>query len=172
MLSKNTLFEFLYQNLHDQITCGHLKPGDTLPSMPQLAAIYNVGIRTVKDVLARLKTEGLIQTTERKPARVIYRAEKTVLLKAMLLVCCGVRSRWQKFIKPWGSFYRPFSFFCRTLRYQKAALLSEAAQKNNCQDTAALDAAFQLCWTNCCAAPTICSITICITVWKLILRLL
>jgi DNA-binding transcriptional regulator YhcF (GntR family) len=76
MLSKNTLFEFLYQNLHDQITCGHLKPGDTLPSMPQLAAIYNVGIRTVKDVLARLKTEGLIQTTERKPARVIYRAEK------------------------------------------------------------------------------------------------
>ena len=55
MLSKNTLFEFLYQNLHDQITCGHLKPGDTLPSMPQLAAIYNVGIRTVKDVLARLK---------------------------------------------------------------------------------------------------------------------
>ncbi|WP_418578196.1 winged helix-turn-helix domain-containing protein [Phascolarctobacterium faecium] len=93
MLSKNTLFEFLYQNLHDQITCGHLKPGDTLPSMPQLAAIYNVGIRTVKDVLARLKTEGLIQTTERKPARVIYRAEKTVLLKAMLLVCCGVRSR-------------------------------------------------------------------------------
>ncbi len=56
MLSKNTLFEFLYQNLHDQITCGHLKPGDTLPSMPQLAAIYNVGIRTVKDVLARLKT--------------------------------------------------------------------------------------------------------------------
>ena len=62
MLSKNTLFEFLYQNLHDQITCGHLKPGDTLPSMPQLAAIYNVGIRTVKDVLARLKTEGLIQT--------------------------------------------------------------------------------------------------------------
>lgn len=76
MLSKNTLFEFLYQNLHDQITCGHLKPGDTLPSMPQLAAIYNVGIRTVKDVLARLKTEGLIQTTERKLARVIYRAEK------------------------------------------------------------------------------------------------
>lgn len=76
MLSKNTLFEFLYQNLHDQITCGHLKTGDTLPSMPQLAASYNVGIRTVKDVLARLKTEGLIQTTERKPARVIYRAEK------------------------------------------------------------------------------------------------
>lgn len=61
--------------------------------MPQLAASYNVGIRTVKDVLARLKTEGLIQTTERKPARVIYRAEKTVLLKATLLVCCGVRAR-------------------------------------------------------------------------------
>ena len=84
MLSKNTLFEFLYQNLHDQITCGHLKPGDTLPSMPQLAAIYNVGIRTVKDVLARLKTEGLIQTTERKPARVIYRLKKQCFSK----LCC------------------------------------------------------------------------------------
>ena len=72
MLSKNTLFEFLYQNLHDQITCGHFKNGDTLPSMPQLSAIYNVGIRTVKDVLAKLKAEGLIETTERKPARIIY----------------------------------------------------------------------------------------------------
>ena len=119
MLSKNTLFEFLYQNLHDQITCGHLKPGDTLPSMPQLAAIYNVGIRTVKDVLARLKTEGLIQTTERKPARVIYRAEKQCFSK----LCCwsaeasGVADR--SLSNHGAHFTVHFSFFCRTLRYQK-----------------------------------------------------
>ena len=129
MLSKNTLFEFLYQNLHDQITCGHLKPGDTLPSMPQLAAIYNVGIRTVKDVLVRLKTEGLIQTTERKPARVIYRAEKNSASQSYAVGLLRRQESLTEVYQTMGSFYRPFSFFCRTLRYQKAALLSEAAQK-------------------------------------------
>lgn len=163
MLSKNTLFEFLYQNLHDQITCGHLKPGDTLPSMPQLAAIYNVGIRTVKDVLARLKTEGLIQTTERKPARVIYRAENS----ASQSYAVGLLRRQESLTEV----YQTMGLILPSIFHFSAAHCDikklppiRSCSKNNCQDTAALDAAFSALLNERCAAPTICSITICITV--------
>ncbi|MFR6332803.1 MAG: hypothetical protein ACLUOI_31220 [Eisenbergiella sp.] len=38
---------------------------------------YHVGIRTVKDVLAALREEGLIRTEERKTAVVLYRPRRT-----------------------------------------------------------------------------------------------
>ena len=143
MLSKNTLFEFLYQNLHDQITCGHLKPGDTLPSMPQHAAIYNVGIRTVKDVLARLKTEGLIQTTERKPARVIYRAEKNSASQSYAVGLLRRQESLTEVYQTMGLILPSiFHFSAAHCDIKKLPSYQKLLKKNNCQDTAALDAAF------------------------------
>lgn len=73
MKQKQTLFNYVYQNLKEQILSGRLQHGEKLPSMSRLCEFYHVGIRTVKDVLLRLKEEGYIQTEERKAAVVIYR---------------------------------------------------------------------------------------------------
>ncbi len=73
MEQKNRLFDFLYQSLREQIETGLLPYGSALPSMSQLCEIYHVGMRTVREVLKALAKEGLIQTAERKPSRVIYR---------------------------------------------------------------------------------------------------
>lgn len=43
--------------------------------MSTLCSNYHVGIRTVRDVLQRLRQEGYIHTEERRPAVVIYRRE-------------------------------------------------------------------------------------------------
>lgn len=69
---KQTLFEYVYQSISDQILTGYLSYGEKLPSMSQLSELYHVGIRTIKDVMLALKKEGLITTEERKAATVIY----------------------------------------------------------------------------------------------------
>lgn len=73
MEQKNRLFDFLYQNLKEQIETGILPYKSALPSMSQLCEIYHVGMRTVREVLKALAQEGMIQTAERKPSRVIYK---------------------------------------------------------------------------------------------------
>lgn len=73
MQQKKTLYDFLYNSLREQILTGCYRYGSPLPSMSRLCDTYHVGIRTVKDVLASLRNEGLIRTEERKAARVIYR---------------------------------------------------------------------------------------------------
>ncbi len=75
MEHKNTLFRYLYQTLTTQIHIGHLRTGDSLPSIRQLVEMYNVGIRTVKDVLKHMAAEGYIKTEIRKNAVVIYSPE-------------------------------------------------------------------------------------------------
>ena len=72
MQDKQTLFDYLYKTLHEQIENGRFPYGSKLPSRSHLCETYNVGMRTVKDVLMRLKIEGYIQTQERKPTIVIY----------------------------------------------------------------------------------------------------
>lgn len=71
-MEKKTLFDFVYQDLKEQIITGRLAHGESLPSATRLGEIYHVGIRTVKDVLSRLKSEGLIHTEARKAATVNY----------------------------------------------------------------------------------------------------
>lgn len=143
MLSKNTLFEFLYQNLHDQITCGHLKYGDTLPSMPQLAAIYNVGIRTVKDVLSRLKAEGLIRTAERKPALVIYRAPKNSGSQSYAAGLLRRQGSLTEVYQTMGLILPPlFHFAAAHYDIKNLPSYQKLIKKINSQDPAALDAAF------------------------------
>lgn len=73
MEPKQTRFDYLYQNLKEQICTGYLPFGTSLPSIHRLSETYNVGIRTVRDVLNKLKKEGFIQTEERKTAVVSYK---------------------------------------------------------------------------------------------------
>lgn len=70
---KQTLNEYVYGNLREQILTGYLRRGDPLPSLSQLCETYHVGIRTARDVLRRLSQENLIRTEERRPSVVIYR---------------------------------------------------------------------------------------------------
>lgn len=70
---KQTLSEYVYGNLREQILTGYLRRGEPLPSLSQLCETYHVGIRTARDVLRRLSQEDLIRTEERKPSVVIYR---------------------------------------------------------------------------------------------------
>ncbi len=76
MEHKNTLSQYLYRTLTSQIHTGRLRPGDSLPSIRQLVEMYNVGIRTVKDVLKRMGEEGYIRTEIRKNAVVVYRPQE------------------------------------------------------------------------------------------------
>ena len=76
MQRKETLFEYLYHSLREEIISGRMPFGSTLPSIMRLCELYHVGIRTVRDVLKRLKQEGYIKTEERKPMRVIYRQDQ------------------------------------------------------------------------------------------------
>ncbi|MEU9705293.1 GntR family transcriptional regulator [Streptomyces sp. NPDC047981] len=48
-------------DLRTQITTGRLKPGERLPSEPQLAARYHVSTATLRNALALLQAEGLIE---------------------------------------------------------------------------------------------------------------
>ncbi|MEW2553052.1 GntR family transcriptional regulator [Streptomyces zhihengii] len=48
-------------DLRTQITTGHLKPGERLPSELKLAAHYKVSTPTLRNALALLQTEGLIE---------------------------------------------------------------------------------------------------------------
>ncbi|MFJ3815259.1 GntR family transcriptional regulator [Streptomyces sp. NPDC090056] len=48
-------------DLRIQITTGHLKAGERLPSEPRLAAQYKVSTPTLRNALALLQAEGLIE---------------------------------------------------------------------------------------------------------------
>jgi DNA-binding transcriptional regulator YhcF (GntR family) len=76
--NKTTLFSYLYNAITTQIKIGNYKYGESLPSYRKICEIYNVGIRTVKDVLAVLKDEGYVETEERKSAVVVYRPSRRV----------------------------------------------------------------------------------------------
>ncbi|MFC9732543.1 GntR family transcriptional regulator [Streptomyces roseolus] len=61
-----TLRDTIAEDLRTQITTGHLKPGDRLPSEPKLATHYKVSTPTIRQALALLQAEGLIQKTHGK----------------------------------------------------------------------------------------------------------
>ncbi|MGW5418958.1 GntR family transcriptional regulator [Streptomyces sp. NPDC003943] len=55
-----SLRDTIAEDLRTQITTGHLKPGERLPPEPQLAARYKVSTPTLRNALALLQAEGLI----------------------------------------------------------------------------------------------------------------
>lgn len=77
MKEKATLFEYVYRHLADDIERGVLRYGDKLPSIHDLCERYQVGMRTIRDVLSVLKIEGYIAVEERKRAVVTYRTPES-----------------------------------------------------------------------------------------------
>ena len=73
---KPTLFNYLYDSLRDLIITGRLPYGSKMPSISEICLLYNIGIRTVKDVLKKLKEDGYIKTHERKASIVIYQPDQ------------------------------------------------------------------------------------------------
>lgn len=65
----------MYRDIARKIEDGTLRGGDTLASMKDLSTRYHVGLRTVRDVLSALRTDGYIATEERKRATVVRRAD-------------------------------------------------------------------------------------------------
>ncbi|MFB6899321.1 MULTISPECIES: GntR family transcriptional regulator [Streptomyces] len=61
-----TLRDTIAEDLRIQITTGGLKPGDRLPSEPKLATHYKVSTPTIRQALALLQAEGLIEKTHGK----------------------------------------------------------------------------------------------------------
>lgn len=61
-----TLRDTIAEDLRTQITTGHLKSGDRLPSEPKLATHYKVSTPTVRQALALLQAEGLIEKSHGK----------------------------------------------------------------------------------------------------------
>ncbi|MFB6841162.1 GntR family transcriptional regulator [Streptomyces sp. NPDC056361] len=61
-----TLRDTIAEDLRTQITAGHLKPGDRLLSEPKLATHYKVSTPTIRQALALLQAEGLIEKTHGK----------------------------------------------------------------------------------------------------------
>lgn len=76
MEESSTLFQYLYTTLTAEIHTEKLRYGERLPSIRELCRIYNVGIRTVNDVLKALNDNGYIKTEIRKNATVIYRNDE------------------------------------------------------------------------------------------------
>lgn len=82
---KQTLFNYLYESLKEQILTGRLQYGEKIPSMNSICEFYHLGIRTVKDVMRALKKDGYIITEERKAATVVYRlADREVAVRSVL----------------------------------------------------------------------------------------
>ncbi|MFF4869374.1 GntR family transcriptional regulator [Streptomyces sp. NPDC000961] len=61
-----TLRDTIAQDLRTQISTGHLKPGTRLPSEPKLATHYKVSTPTIRQALALLQAEGLIEKSHGK----------------------------------------------------------------------------------------------------------
>ncbi len=76
------LYYQIEQDLRLRIGRGELKPGDRLPSEPDLAARYRVSRITVRQALARLASEGLVE--RRQGTGTFVRAEKVAQRTGLL----------------------------------------------------------------------------------------
>lgn len=73
MEQKKTMFQYLHDSLVRQITSGQLAYGEQLPPLRSLCGLYNVGIRTVRDVIRTMAAEGYVTTVPGSHVRVSYK---------------------------------------------------------------------------------------------------
>jgi DNA-binding transcriptional regulator YhcF (GntR family) len=79
LYSGEPLYRQLADILRGVIQRGEWRPGVTLPTLQRLAADYELGVDAVRDALAVLRGEGLIETERGKPARVRARQQPAVV---------------------------------------------------------------------------------------------
>ncbi|MDX2400617.1 GntR family transcriptional regulator [Microbacterium algeriense] len=61
------------EDLRAQIAAGTLRPGDDVPTEAELAERWHTSRGPIRNALAALRGEGLIETTRGRPARVVSR---------------------------------------------------------------------------------------------------
>jgi GntR family transcriptional regulator len=75
-------YERIAEDFRRPIRAGELKPGDKLPTEAKLAARYNKGLPTVRQALAQLEAEGLVEkkhgrgTFVRTPRKLVSRSNE------------------------------------------------------------------------------------------------
>jgi GntR family transcriptional regulator len=67
------VYKQIAEDLRQRIASGHLAPGDDVPSEGELAARWKTSRGPIRNALAELRTEGLIETTRGRPGRVVER---------------------------------------------------------------------------------------------------
>lgn len=67
------MYTQIADDLRSQIHAGTLRPGDDVPTEAELAERWHTSRGPVRNALATLKTEGLIDTGRGRPARVVAR---------------------------------------------------------------------------------------------------
>lgn len=66
----DVVYNQIADDLRDRIVSGQLAPGDDVPTEAELALRWNTSRGPIRNALAMLRTEGLIETTRGRPARV------------------------------------------------------------------------------------------------------
>jgi GntR family transcriptional regulator len=67
------MYRLIADDLRSKIAGGRLRPGDDVPTEGELAARWNTSRGPIRNALAALRQEGLIETTRGRPGRVIER---------------------------------------------------------------------------------------------------
>jgi GntR family transcriptional regulator len=69
----DVLYKRIADALRDEILAGVLAPGDDVPTEAELGARWSASRGPVRNALAQLRAEGLIETTRGRPSRVVSR---------------------------------------------------------------------------------------------------
>ena len=67
-------YKIVYECYESRILFGFYAYDDLLPPVPTICNYFRMPMATVRFALARLEEAGYIQITDRKPARVVYKA--------------------------------------------------------------------------------------------------
>jgi len=67
------MYKAIADDLRQSIASGRLAPGDAVPTEGELAAKWSTSRGPIRNALAALRSEGLIETTRGRPSRVIQR---------------------------------------------------------------------------------------------------
>ncbi|WP_240665873.1 GntR family transcriptional regulator [Agromyces sp. LHK192] len=69
----SSIYKEIADELRQRITSGQLAAGDDVPTEAELAERWNTSRGPIRNALASLREEGLIETTRGRPARVVER---------------------------------------------------------------------------------------------------
>ncbi|MCQ1061267.1 FCD domain-containing protein [Photobacterium sp. ZSDE20] len=68
---KSSMVSMIVENIIDNINKGNLTAGDDLPTEMELAESFEVSRNTVREALRVLETYGVVETSRRKPPKVV-----------------------------------------------------------------------------------------------------
>lgn len=67
------VYNLIADDLRQRIASGQLAPGDAVPTEGELAERWSTSRGPIRNALAQLRSEGLIETTRGRPSRVVER---------------------------------------------------------------------------------------------------